>query len=265
MIPAPVERAEAESRFYGLAARDPLLAARLPRLFDHDPPLLVPANLAPAVWWETSSDGEATVSAAQIQHLARCIKRLHELHRPATELEALRHPATRALNHALRFDLPLPPAGSFDALLETLTPRSAAAARALRSAAASVLEVERLGRRYLREPGRPCLIHGDLVLERLLSTREQNGRSLIRSFLSAATHGPSPGPWRPKANGWRAVGGWSRVNRARVSKPRPSWSFRATRRTEAETRPCASFARSLLDRAANAAPNLHRRPEATPV
>lgn len=213
-ISAPVERAEAKSRFYGLAARDPLLTARLPRLLDHDPatPLLVLADLAPPVLWEISSDGEATVRAPQIQDLARCIKRLHELHGPATELEALGHPTMRALNHALRFDRPLPPAGSFDALLDTLTPGLPAAARALRSEAAYVRQAEDLGRRYRREPERPCRIHGDLFLGSLLNTRKKNGRSLIRSFLSAAPNGPSPGPWKPKGNGWRAVGKWSRVN-----------------------------------------------------
>ncbi|MSU53303.1 MAG: aminoglycoside phosphotransferase [Opitutia bacterium] len=170
-IAAPVERTEAEARFYRLAARDPHLATRLPAILDHDPAahVLVLADLAPATPLEICYPGPtgAHLDFAAIDELAATINRLHRVAVPAAEAPALRNHAMRTLNHAHLFDLPIRAEGPFDAFLESLTPGLADASRAFRSDAVYVQLVTALGRRYL-EHDHPHLLHGDFFLGSLL-------------------------------------------------------------------------------------------------
>jgi 5-methylthioribose kinase len=168
-IAAPVERAEAEARFYALAGRDQELAARLPRLLDHDPVahLLVLSDLAPVASLEECYAGAGGLNAVEIEGLARWLKRLHGRPIPAVEAGAWRNPAMRALNHAHIFDLPLRPEGPFDTMLEGITAGLAAAALELRGDARYVAEVTALGRRYLERNG-PTPVHGDFFLGSML-------------------------------------------------------------------------------------------------
>ncbi len=205
-IAAPVERTEAEARFYRLAARDPHLAARLPAVLDHDPAahVLVLADLAPASPLEICYTGFADCSEtwhgrparerpgvppdrlhsanptspetalvsphldpAAIDNLAATINRLHHLALPPAEVAALRNHAMRTLNHAHIFDLPLRADGPFDTFLESITPGLADLAREFRADSTTVRRVTALGHRYL-DQDHPHLLHGDLFLGSLL-------------------------------------------------------------------------------------------------
>jgi len=168
-IAAPVDRAEAEARFYRLTGQNIDLAARLPRLIDHDANthLLVLGDLAPAEPLEAAYSGRSLLDSKVIEDLARWVTRLHKVEIPSIDAEKFRNRGMRALNHAHIFDLPLREAGVFDELLERITPGLADLARKLRSDDAYVSKVGSLGRRYL-DADRPSLIHGDLFLGSLL-------------------------------------------------------------------------------------------------
>ena len=168
-IAAPVERTEAEARFYHLACRDPALAARLPAVIDHDATahVLVLADLAPATSLETGYAGTTRLTRPELDDLAATIARLHRLALPPADVAGLRNHAMRALNHAHLFDLPLRADGPFDALLDSVTPGLAGLSRGLRADADYVARVTALGRRYL-DHDHPHLIHGDLFLGSLL-------------------------------------------------------------------------------------------------
>ncbi len=177
-IAAPVERAEAEARFYRLAAQDPLLAARLPRLLDHDPAahLLVLADLAPVVSLEECYSGTDRLDSASIDELALWLHQLHRLVIPPATAGLFRNHAMRSLNHAHIFDLPLRREGLFDAMLETITPGLALAAGELRADPDYAAQVAALGRRYL-DQDRPTLIHGDFFLGSML--RQPGGEIMM--------------------------------------------------------------------------------------
>lgn len=168
-IAAPVERTEAEARFYHLASRDPALAARLPAVIDHDATahVLVLADLAPATSLETGYAGTTRLTRPELDDLAATIGRLHRLALPPADAAGLRNHAMRTLNHAHLFDLPLRADGPFDALLDSVTPGLAGLSRGLRADADYVARVSALGRRYL-DHDHPHLIHGDLFLGSLL-------------------------------------------------------------------------------------------------
>lgn len=171
-IPAPIDRAEAEARFYHLVGNVPALAARLPRLLHHDPAhhLLVFEDLAPAAGCETLYAGD-TLTQKELEQLANWLAALHAL-RPVDPGAApdggFANREMRALNHAHVFDLPLRPEGPFDALLEGLTPGLAAEASSLRVDPAYVAAVRRLGAGYLGDHPDPRLIHGDFFPGSLL-------------------------------------------------------------------------------------------------
>lgn len=168
-LAAPVERTEAEARFYRLAARDPALAARLPAVIDHDAMahVLVLADLAPATSLEPGYAGTTRLTTPELDDLAATITRLHRLALPPADAPDLRNHAMRTLNHAHLFDLPLRADGPFDAFLESVTPGLAGLARDLRADADYVARVAALGHRYLNHD-HPHLIHGDLFLGSLL-------------------------------------------------------------------------------------------------
>jgi 5-methylthioribose kinase len=177
-IAAPVERTEAEARFYRLAATDPAVAARLPAVLEHDASshVIVLADLAPATSLESCYAGPVRLAAAELDDLAATINRLHRLALPAAETAGLRNHAMRALNHAHIFDLPLRADGPFDAFLESITPGLADLARELRGDDANVGRVAALGQRYLNRD-HPHLLHGDLFLGSLL--RAEDGKILL--------------------------------------------------------------------------------------
>lgn len=168
-IAAPVERAEAEARFYQLAGLNPNLGARMPRLIHHDAQahLLVLSDLAPVTPMESAYGGARLLTAEVIDDLVRWVAHLHQAEIPAASALAFRNHGMRRLNHAHIFDLPLRAEGVFDGLLEEVTPGLAGLARQLRADRAYVAKVGALGRRYL-ETDRPRLIHGDLFFGSLL-------------------------------------------------------------------------------------------------
>ena len=168
-IAAPVERTEAEARFYHLAASDPALAARLPAVIDHDATshVLVLADLAPAISLESCYTGSTRLATPELDDLAATMTRLHRVTLSGADSAGLRNHAMRTLNHAHIFDLPLRTDGPFDVFLESVTPGLANLSRELRSDADYVSRVTALGRRYL-EHDHPHLIHGDLFLGSLL-------------------------------------------------------------------------------------------------
>lgn len=172
-IAAPVERAEAEARFYQLAGLNPTLGARMPRLIHHDARahLLVLSDLAPVTPLESAYGGARLLTAGIIDDLVRLVAHLHQAEIPAASAPAFRNHGMRSLNHAHIFDLPLRAEGVFDGLLEEVTPGLAGLARQLRADRAYVAKVGALGRLYL-ETDRPRLIHGDLFFGSLLLNAE---------------------------------------------------------------------------------------------
>jgi 5-methylthioribose kinase len=168
-IAAPVERTEAEARFYRLAARDRAVAARLPAVLDHDATahVLVLADLAPSTSLELCYTGTSRLTTPELDDLAATITRLHRIALSPEAAADLRNHAMRTLNHAHMFDLPLRTDGPFDAFLESVTPGLAGLSRELRADADYVSRLTALGRRYL-DHDHPHLIHGDLFLGSLL-------------------------------------------------------------------------------------------------
>ena len=177
-IAAPVERTEAEARFYRIARRDPGVAARLPAVIDHDAMahVLVLADLAPATSLETGYAGTTRLAMPELDDLAATVTRLHRMPLPTMDAPGRRNHAMRTLNHAHLFDLPLRAEGPFDALLEAITPGLAGLSRELRADADYVSRVTALGRRYL-DHDHPHLIHGDLFLGSLL--RAPGGKIML--------------------------------------------------------------------------------------
>lgn len=169
-IAAPAARAEAEARFYALAAQKPALAACLPRLLHHDAAahLLVLADLAPVESWETLYAG-ATLAEDALGSLAAWLAALHDLAAPVADRVRWANREMRALNHAHIYDLPLSSAGPFDSMLESITPGLAAQAARLRADAVYVAAVRALGVAYLaHDHPDAALLHGDLFPGSLL-------------------------------------------------------------------------------------------------
>lgn len=182
-IAAPVERAEAEARFYSLTGHDPVVAARMPRLIHHDPDahLLVLTDLAPVVSLQACYTGEHCLDVARIDDLARWLDRLHRLEIPAADAEAFRNRSMRVLNHAHIFDLPLHREGPFDGLLDKITPGLSIVARELRADTACVTQIAALGRRFLNLD-QPSLVHGDFFLGSMLLTPNGEVRIIDPEF-----------------------------------------------------------------------------------
>lgn len=168
-IAAPVERAEAEARFYQLAGANPNLAARFPGLIYHDAEahLLVLSDLAPVTPLETAYTGAHLLTVGLIDDLVRLVTLLHQTEIPAASAGAFRNQGMRTLNHAHIFDLPLRPEGVFDEILEGVTPGLSGLARQMRGDGEYVGKVQALGHRYL-ETDRSRLIHGDFFFGSLL-------------------------------------------------------------------------------------------------
>jgi len=172
-IAAPVERAEAEARFYHLTSLNPDLGTRMPRLLHHDARahLLVLSDLAPVTPLESVYGGARLLTTEIIDDLVCWVAHLHQTEIPAAAAGAFRNSGMRRLNHAHIFDLPLHGEGVFDGLLEEVMPGLAGLARQVRADREYVAKVGALGRRYL-ETDRPRLIHGDLFFGSLLLNAE---------------------------------------------------------------------------------------------
>ena len=175
-IAAPVERAEAEASFYHLARQNPVLAARLPELLDHDARahILVLSDLAPN--GSAPTINPSALDAAQLDDLALWLRELHHLKIPPQQAVQFQNRSMRVLNHAHIFDLPLRPAGVFDEILDKITPGLADTARTFRADSDFVARVTALGQRYLHQDC-PTLIHGDLFPGSLLPASD--GRIMI--------------------------------------------------------------------------------------
>ena len=167
-IPAPVERTIVEGRFYALAQRSAPLAARMPRLLALDPQshILVLQDLGKARDLTTLYAG-APLGEAAAAELADYLGHLHQLTVPAEELQVLRNPAMRALNHEHIFRFPLDPHNGLN--LDAITHGLTALARELAADAAYVERVHHLGQRYLEAADGP-LCHGDFFPGSFLTT-----------------------------------------------------------------------------------------------
>jgi len=170
-IAAPVERAASEARFYRFAARNPLVAAMMPRLLDFDDKsaLLVMEDLFAAEPLIDCYEGSRRFNQRQLKELARYTSALHGLAVPPKEREGFRNTAMRRLNHEHIFDLPLRRDGVLSEMLERITSGLDHVADDLRQDSKYCDTVRSLGERYLRQNG-PSLIHGDLFPGSLLQT-----------------------------------------------------------------------------------------------
>jgi 5-methylthioribose kinase len=170
-IAAPVERAASEARFYRFAARNPLVAAMMPRLLDFDDKsaLLVMEDLFAAEPLIDCYEGSRRFNQRQLKELAKYTSALHSLAVPPKEREGFRNTAMRRLNHEHIFDLPLRRDGALSEMLERITPGLDHVADDLRQDSKYCDIVGKLGERYLRQEG-PSLIHGDLFPGSLLQT-----------------------------------------------------------------------------------------------
>ena len=170
-IAAPVERAASEARFYRFAARNPLVAAMMPRLLDFDDKsaLLVMEDLFAAEPLIDCYEGSRRFNQRQLKELAKYTSALHSLVVPANEREGFRNTAMRRLNHEHIFDIPLRQNGALSNMLERITPGLDRAADDLRQDRKYCDIVGKLGERYLRHEG-SSLIHGDLFPGSLLQT-----------------------------------------------------------------------------------------------
>src|SRR6476661_8321187 len=158
-IAAPVERAASEARFYRFAARNPLVAAMMPRLLDFDDKsaLLVMEDLFAAEPLIDCYEGSRRFNQRQLKELARYTSALHGLAVPPKEREGFRNTAMRRLNHEHIFDLPLRRDGVLSEMLERITSGLDHVADDLRQDSKYCDTVRSLGERYLRQNG-PSLI-----------------------------------------------------------------------------------------------------------
>ena len=168
-IAAPVQRSEAEARFYRRIEQSPAVAAHMPRLLLHDARshLLVIEDLEPAETCDNAYSGHS-FTEADLSQLAEWLGALHAIQPLENESDVFANREMRSLNHAHIFDLPLRIDGPFDAMLESVSPGLAVEAARVRSDPAYVAAVRRLGDRYLGECDVPRLLHGDLFPGSLL-------------------------------------------------------------------------------------------------
>ena len=150
-IAAPVERAASEARFYRFAARNPLVAAMMPRLLDFDDKsaLLVMEDLFAAEPLIDCYEGSRRFNQRQLKELAKYTSALHSLAVPVNEREGFRNTAMRRLNHEHIFDLPLRRDGVLSEMLERITPGLDHVADDLRQDSKYCDTVRSLGERYL--------------------------------------------------------------------------------------------------------------------
>jgi 5-methylthioribose kinase len=170
-IPAPVERAASEARFYRRASKNPVLAGMMPALldYDEDSALLVLEDLAPANNLAGCYEGTSSLETTQLQELARYTSALHQIPIPSYERHCFRNVAMRKLNHEHIFEVPLRTDGALSAMLERITPGLDDVGKGYRHDRELAETVKALGRRYLEHEGR-SLIHGDLFPGSLLRT-----------------------------------------------------------------------------------------------
>jgi 5-methylthioribose kinase len=182
-IAAPVERAASEAWFYRFAARNPVIAAMMPRLldFDENSALLVIEDLSAAEPLLDCYQGSRQFNQAQLQELAHYASTLHELPVSSNERAAFRNEAMRRLNHKHIFDLPLRQDGGLSDMLERITPGLDRVADDLRRDGMLCDIVGKLGARYLQQQG-PSLIHGDLFPGSLLQTASGELRIIDPEF-----------------------------------------------------------------------------------
>jgi 5-methylthioribose kinase len=170
-IPAPLERASAEARFYRFTAENPVLTDTMPRLlgYDQDSALLILEDLTPASTLADCYQGAGSVDGRQLKELAGYTSALHRMAISSYERSLFRNQAMRRLNHEHIFDVPLRVDGALSEMLEGITPGLDNLAETFRHDAKFCRAVERLGRRYLEHEG-SSLIHGDLFPGSVLLT-----------------------------------------------------------------------------------------------
>jgi 5-methylthioribose kinase len=168
-IPAPVERAQVEGRFYEAVSADAELAAMMPRLlgFDATSSVLALEDLGEARDFTPLYQG-ASLADAELDALAAYLSRLHAVSRDAARDAVFANRAMRALNHLHIFAFPLLPENGLD--LDAITPGLAGAAQSLQSDAAYGNAVRDLGARYLADG--EALLHGDFFPGSWLQTAQ---------------------------------------------------------------------------------------------
>ncbi len=168
-IAAPVQRAMAEARFYGLVSGVAELSRWMPRLLDFDDAaaVLVMEDLTPAEPLMACYDGTFVFDEAQLMALANFTRTLHHLVIPEQDRADFQNREMRKLNHEHIFDLPIRSEGSagsegaFREMLEGITPGLDEAGAFLREDDRYCEIVRQLGDRYLADRA-GALIHGDL-------------------------------------------------------------------------------------------------------
>ena len=157
-IAAPAGRAAVEAAFFRIAAQQPVVSARMPRLlgFDHDSNLLMLEDLGErAGLMSLYLSGDLGGGTCRL--LVDYLSSLHEIRVPSQEVETLRNREMRRLNHEHQYDLPLREHNGLD--LDRITPGLAYEAGRLKADREYCAHVGRLGRGYLADG--PTLVHGD--------------------------------------------------------------------------------------------------------
>ena len=182
-IAAPVERAEAEARFYRFAAQDADVAAMMPRLldFDEESALLILEDFSPASTWADCYSGTLSLGRRHLRELRCYLSALHRMRVPADEQPLFRNQAMRRLNHEHIFDVPLRTDRTLAEMLNRITPGLYQASETLRHDGRFREAVHGLGRRYLDQEG-TILIHGDFFPGSLLRTGDDQLRVIDPEF-----------------------------------------------------------------------------------
>ncbi len=168
-IPAPLERATFEARFYEFAGGQASIAGRMPRLIDWiaDQYVLVLEDLGEA----SDATGIYTASAASrdeilnenLPALVHWLSSLHAASKHTTwDVSNYANTKLRQLNHEHIFVLPFREQPAID--LDAVTPGLTDASHAIRTDRSLIRSIKILGERYLAKANvkrDDCLLHGD--------------------------------------------------------------------------------------------------------
>lgn len=156
-IAAPWDRSLVEAAFYRIAASDPALAHRMPRLIhaDRDSRVIVLEDIGGHDF--TALYDGAVLTDEECRALVDYLLALHRVVVPASYRTLLANHDMRALNHDHMFCVPLTAANGL--ALDTVTPGLQELADNLKRDSEYVACVAALGRRYLADGDH--LVHGD--------------------------------------------------------------------------------------------------------